>query len=34
MSFMQNIRGVTWVKAVRVVPLHAAEEAVPSHDFH
>jgi error-prone DNA polymerase len=31
---MQNIRGVTSVKAVRVVPLHVAEEAVPSHDFH
>jgi error-prone DNA polymerase len=31
---MQNIRGVTSVKAARVVPLHVAEEAVPSHDFH
>jgi error-prone DNA polymerase len=31
---MQNIRDVTSVKAVRVVPLHVAEEAVPSHDFH
>jgi error-prone DNA polymerase len=31
---MQNIRGVTSVKATRVLPLHVAEEAVPSHDFH
>src|SRR5205085_3992599 len=31
---MQNIHGVTSVKAARVVPLHVAEEAVPSHDFH
>jgi hypothetical protein len=31
---MQNVHGVTSVKAARVVPLHVAEEAVPSHDFH
>ena len=31
---MQNIQGVTSVKAARVLPLHVAEDAVPSHDFH
>jgi error-prone DNA polymerase len=31
---MQNIENVTSVKAVRIMPLHIAEEAVPSHDFH
>ena len=31
---MQNIQGVTSVKAARVLPLHVAEQAVPSHDFH
>jgi len=31
---MQNVRSATSVKAARVVPLHVAEEAVPSHDFH
>ena len=31
---MQNVQGVASVKAARVVPLHVAEEAVPSHDFH
>ena len=31
---MQNVHGATSVKAARVVPLHVAEEAVPSHDFH
>ena len=31
---MQNLHGVTSVKAARIVPLHVAEEAVPSHDFH
>ncbi len=31
---MQNVQGVTSVKAARIVPLRIAEEAVPSHDFH
>ena len=30
---MQNIDNVTSIKAARIVPLHVAEEAVPSHDF-
>ncbi|HYL74971.1 MAG TPA: error-prone DNA polymerase, partial [Bryobacteraceae bacterium] len=31
---MQNIDGVLTVRATRFEPLHVAEEAVPSHDFH
>jgi len=31
---MQNIDGVFTVRAAHFEPLHAAEEAVPSHDFH
>ena len=31
---MQNIDGVYTVRAERFEPLHVAEEAVPSHDFH
>ena len=31
---MQNIDGVLTVRAARFEPLHLAEEAVPSHDFH
>jgi error-prone DNA polymerase len=31
---LQNIDGVVSVKAARIQPLHVAEEAVPSHDFH
>jgi error-prone DNA polymerase len=31
---MQNIDGVFTVRASRFEPLHTAEEAVPSHDFH
>jgi error-prone DNA polymerase len=31
---MQNIDGVYTVRAARFEPLHVAEEAVPSHDFH
>ena len=31
---MQNIDGVFTVRAERFEPLHVAEEAVPSHDFH
>ncbi len=31
---MQNIDNVITVKAARFEPLHVAEEAVPSHDFH
>jgi error-prone DNA polymerase len=31
---MQNIDGVLTVRATRFDPLHGAEEAVPSHDFH
>jgi len=31
---MQNIDGVFTVRAARFEPLHVAEEAVPSHDFH
>jgi len=31
---MQNIDGVFTVRAERFEPLHLAEEAVPSHDFH
>jgi len=31
---MQNLQGVASVKAARVIPLHVAEAAVPSHDFH
>ena len=30
---MQNLQGVASVKASRILPLHVAEEAVPSHDF-
>ena len=30
---MQNIDNVTSIKAAKIVPLHLAEEAVPSHDF-
>jgi error-prone DNA polymerase len=30
---MQNIDNVTSIKATRIVPLHVAEAAVPSHDF-
>ncbi len=30
---MQNIDNVTSIKAARIVPLHLAETAVPSHDF-
>ena len=30
---MQNIDNVTSIKAARIVPLHVAEAAVPSHDF-
>jgi error-prone DNA polymerase len=31
---MQNIDGVFTVRAARFEPLHVAEAAVPSHDFH
>ncbi|HLJ48673.1 MAG TPA: error-prone DNA polymerase [Bryobacteraceae bacterium] len=31
---MQNLTGVMSVKASRIIPLHVAEDAVPSHDFH
>src|SRR5262249_1309218 len=31
---MQNIDNVRTVRAARFEPLHIAEEAVPSHDFH
>ncbi len=31
---MQNIDNVLTVRAARFEPLHIAEEAVPSHDFH
>ncbi len=31
---MQNIDNVLTVNASRFEPLHIAEEAVPSHDFH
>ena len=31
---MQNLQGVASVKASRILPLHVAEAAVPSHDFH
>jgi error-prone DNA polymerase len=31
---MQNIDNVYTVRAARFEPLHVAEEAVPSHDFH
>ncbi len=31
---MQNIDGVFTVRAEHFEPLHVAEEAVPSHDFH
>jgi error-prone DNA polymerase len=31
---MQNIDGVYTLRAARFEPLHMAEEAVPSHDFH
>ena len=31
---MQNLDGVHTVRAARFDPLHLAEEAVPSHDFH
>jgi len=31
---MQNIDNVATVRAERFDPLHVAEEAVPSHDFH
>jgi len=31
---MQNIDNVLTVRAARFTPLHIAEEAVPSHDFH
>ena len=31
---MQNIDGVYTVRAAHFEPLHVAEEAVPSHDFH
>ena len=31
---MQNIDNVYTVRAVHFEPLHVAEEAVPSHDFH
>ncbi len=31
---MQNIDGVFTVRASHFEPLHTAEEAVPSHDFH
>jgi error-prone DNA polymerase len=31
---MQNIDNVLTVRAIRFEPLHVAEEAVPSHDFH
>jgi error-prone DNA polymerase len=31
---MQNIDGVISIKASHFEPLHVAEEAVPSHDFH
>jgi error-prone DNA polymerase len=31
---MQNIDGVFTVRAARFEPLHIAEEAIPSHDFH
>ncbi|HYL37959.1 MAG TPA: error-prone DNA polymerase [Bryobacteraceae bacterium] len=31
---LQNIDGVYTVRAARFEPLHVAEEAVPSHDFH
>ncbi len=31
---MQNIDNVLTVRATRFEPLHVAEEAVPSHDFH
>jgi error-prone DNA polymerase len=31
---LQNIDRVISVKAARVVPLHVAEDTVPSHDFH
>lgn len=30
---MQNVDNVTSIKAARIVPLHVAEAAVPSHDF-
>jgi hypothetical protein len=30
---MQNLQGVASVKARRILPLHVAEAAVPSHDF-
>jgi error-prone DNA polymerase len=31
---MQNIDGVRTVRAAHFEPMHIAEEAVPSHDFH
>ena len=31
---MQNIDNVYTVRTAHVEPLHVAEEAVPSHDFH
>jgi error-prone DNA polymerase len=31
---LQNVDRVISVKAARVVPLHVAEDAVTSHDFH
>ena len=31
---MQNIDNVTSIKATSILPLHVAEAAVPSHDFH
>ena len=31
---MQNIDNVTSIKAASILPLHVAEAAVPSHDFH
>ena len=31
---LQNIDNVVTVKAARILPLHVAEAAVPSHDFH
>src|SRR5205823_946346 len=31
---LQNIDNVVTVKAARILPLHVAEAAMPSHDFH
>ncbi len=33
-GLMQNIDNVLTVNASHFEPLHIAEEAVPSHDFH